>query len=80
MQLNEFMNLYEYQRSMSFIDLGPRSLRFATYSNFFSLETAKPIEAKFYVEPPWDRGMKVCSNGHGHMTNMAAMPIYCKNF
>ena len=27
-QLNEYMNLYEYQRSVSFIDLHPRSLRF----------------------------------------------------
>ena len=31
------------------------------------------------MEPPWDREMKVCSNGPGHMTNMAAMPIYGKN-
>ena len=36
----------------------------------FSLETARPIEAKFHVEPPWDWGMKVCSNGLGHKTNM----------
>ena len=48
------------------------------FSNFFSLETAKPIEAKFHVEPPWDRRTKVCSNGPGHMTNMAAMLIYGK--
>ena len=72
------MNLDEYQRSRSFIELGPRSLRFS-FSNFFSLETARHIEAKFHVEPPWDGGMKVCSNGPGHMTNMAAMPIYGKN-
>ena len=31
-----------------------------------SLETAGPIEAKFHVEPPWDGGMKDCSNGRGH--------------
>ena len=31
------------------------------------------------MEPPWDRGMKVYSNGLCHMTNMAAMPIYDKN-
>ena len=49
------MNLYEYQRSRSFIDLGPRSLRF-TFSNFFSLETVRPIEVKFHMEPPWDVG------------------------
>ena len=27
--------------------------------NFFFLETACLIEAKFPVEPPWDGGMKV---------------------
>ena len=26
---------------------------------FFYLETPWPIEAKFYVEPPWDWGTKV---------------------
>ena len=30
----------------------------STFSNFFSLETAKPIEAKFHVDPPWDGGRK----------------------
>ena len=29
--LNEYMNLYEYQRSRSFTDLGPRSLKFNTF-------------------------------------------------
>ena len=45
---------------------------------YFCSETAGPIEAKFHVEPPWDGGMKVCSNGPGHMTNIATMPIYGK--
>ena len=27
-QINDYMNLYEYQRSSSFTDLGPRSLSF----------------------------------------------------
>ena len=49
------------------------------FSNFFSLEIAWPIEAKFHVEPPWDGRMEVCSNSPGHMTNMAAMLIYGKN-
>ena len=71
------MNPYEYQWPRSFIDLGPRSLRF-TFSNFFFLETCRPIEAKFHVEPLWDGGMKVCSNGLCHMTSIAAMPIYDK--
>ena len=71
------MNLYEYQWSMN-IDLSPRSFRF-NISNAFSFETARPIEAKFHVEPPWDGGMKVNTNGLCHITKMAAMPIYGKN-
>ena len=47
--------------------------------NIFSSETALPIKAKFYVEPPWEGGTKVYVNGPGHMTKMAAMPIYDKN-
>ena len=47
--------------------------------NIFSSETALPIKAKFYMEPPWEGGTKVCINGQGHMTKMAAMPIYSKN-
>ena len=39
-------------------------------SDFFSLETARPIEAKFYEEPPWDWGTNVYTNGPGHMTSM----------
>ena len=49
-----------------------------TFSNIFS-KTAWPIKAKFYVEPPWVGGMKVCSQHLGHMTKMAAMPMYGKN-
>ena len=49
-------------------------------SNMFFSETAWPIKAKFYVEPPWEVGKKAYINGTGHMTKMAAMPIYGKNF
>ena len=31
------------------------------------------------MESPWDEGTNVYSNGPGHMTKMAAMPIYGKN-
>ena len=51
----------------------------STFSNIFSSEITGPIEVKFHVAPPWDGGTKVCSNGPGHMTKMAAMPIYGKN-
>ena len=43
-----------------------------TFSNVFS-ETAWPIKAKFYVEPPWEGETKVYINDPGHMTKMAAM-------
>ena len=47
------------------------------FSKIFS-KTAWPIKAKFYVEPPWEGGKKVYMyiNGPGHVTKMAAMPIY----
>ena len=48
-------------------------------TKIFSSKTAWPIKAKFYVEPPWVGGTKVCSRHLGHMTKMAAMPIYGKN-
>ena len=49
------------------------------FSNIFCSETTGLIEAKFHVEPPWDGGTKIYSNGPGHMTKVAAMPIYGKN-
>ena len=43
-------------------------------------ETAWPITAKFYVEPPWEEGgRKVYINAPGHMTKMVTMPIYGEN-
>ena len=51
----------------------------STFSNIFSSETTGPIKVKFHVKPQWDGGTKVCSTGTGHITKMAAMPIYGKN-
>ena len=48
-------------------------------SNIFFSETAWLIKAKFYVEPPWVGGTKFCSRHLGHMTKMAATPIYGQN-
>ena len=52
--VNEYMYLYEYQRSRSFIDLCD-----STFSNFFSSETTGPIKVKFDLELLWNRGTKV---------------------
>ena len=51
----------------------------STFLNIFSSETSELIAAKFHMEPPLVGGTKVCSNGPGHMTKMAAMPICGKN-
>ena len=50
------------------------------FSKIFSSETAWPIKAEFYVEPPLERGgTKVYINRPGHMTKMAVRSIYGKN-
>ena len=56
------MKLYEYQRSRSFIDLGP-SHSDSIFSNFFSSITSRPVEAEFHVAFPRDEGIEVSSNG-----------------
>ena len=48
-------------------------------SKIFFSETAGPIKAKFYVEPPWVGGTIFCLRHLCHMTKMAATPIYGKN-
>ena len=53
--------------------------RLSAVSNIFSSEAIGPIEAKLWMEPQWVGGVKVPSNGHGHMTKMATMPIYGNN-
>ena len=50
----------------------PSVVRRPQCSKIFFSETDGPIKAKFYVEPP-------CSRHLGHMTKMAATPIYGKN-
>ena len=54
----------------------PSSVVRSQCSNIFFSETAGPIKAKFYVEPPWVGGTIFCSRHLGHMTKMAATPIY----
>ena len=78
-QINEYMKLYEYQRSRSFIDLGPDVSDLNIFVNFFYSLTTWPIEAKFYVESSWDEETKACSNCLGHITKMATMPNMWRN-
>ena len=44
----------------------------SSFSNLFSLEATRLIEAKLHVEPSWDEGMKVstnafCDSHHAHI-------------
>ena len=73
------MNIYDYQMSRSFNDLCRRHSD-QYFQTYFSLETTKPIEAKFYVASSCDEGMKMNINGLCHMIKMADMPIYGGNF
>ena len=49
----------------------------STISKILS-ETAWPIKLKLNVELPWVEGKNVCSLNLGHMTKIAATPIYDK--
>ena len=55
------------------------SVRRPQFSKIFFSETAWPIKAKFYMKHLWEGGTNVYINNPGHMTKMAAMPIYGKN-
>ena len=46
--------------------------------NLFFSKTAGQIKARLYVELPWIGGTKICSWHLGHMTKMAATPMYAK--
>ena len=48
---------------------------------YVCMSTSSPLKplSRFHVEPPWDGGTKVFSNGLGQITKTAAMPVYCTN-
>ena len=52
----------------------------STFSKDFSSETTGPISIKFHMQPLNRGGKKVYIFRPGHMTKMAAMPIYGNNF
>ena len=58
------MNTQCQGHSLTFVQDHSHSI----FSDLLSSETARPIEAKLYMEPQWDVGMKICSNVLGHLT------------
>ena len=74
------MGAYSIGRLRLLSSLRPPSVRRpSTITNDFSSETTGPIATKFHIQAPGPLGKKSESNGLGHMTNMAAVPIYNKN-
>ena len=59
------MNIKGHGHSLTFIQGHSDSI----FSNFVCSETARPIEAKFHVQPPWNVGNEnlfKCSRPHDH--------------
>ena len=76
------MHLCEYQSSRSFIDLGLRSLWLNVCQHFQKTSPLKHLgqfQSNFICSILTIWGSEMCSNNHGHMINMASMPIYGKN-
>ena len=48
------------------------------YQNIVFSETIGPFELKFHVKTPYDKSAKIYTKYFGHMTKMAATPIYGK--
>ena len=73
------VTLFRRAYSIPMLQRPSSSRHHSQFSNIFFSETAWPIKAKLYVEPPWEGGTKACSQHLVHMTKMATMPIYGKN-
>ena len=60
----------------------PKSLILESHQHIKTVfsETTWPIELKFHVKTPYDKLAKICTKYFGHMTKMAATPIYVKTF
>ena len=81
-KLTEVLCFWEknVSRGLSAPALGLYTCIWPLFLNIFSeSETALPMKAKFYVEPPWEGVTWICKNALGHMTKKAAMPIYGQN-
>ena len=49
------------------------------YQNIVFSQTVGPIELKFHVKTPYDKLAKIYTKYFGHVTKLAATPIYGKN-
>ena len=75
------MAISKFQRSRLTFDLSAKSLILESHQYIktaFS-QTICPIELKFHVKTPYDKLAKIYTKYFGHVTKMAATPIYGKN-
>ena len=72
------MAVNKFQRSRLTFDLSAKSL-ILVYLNMIFSQTIGPIELKYNVKTPYAKLAKIYSKYFGHMTKMAAMPIYGKS-
>ena len=75
------MAIYKFQRSRLTFALSAKVAYIVVPSIYSSLvfsQTIGPIELKFHVKTPYDKLAKIYTKHFGHMTKMAAMPIYGK--
>ena len=76
------MAINKFQRSMLTFNFSAKVAHIgvpSTHENIVSSETTRPIELNFHMKTPYDSLAKICTKCTGHMTKMAATPIYGKN-
>ena len=81
-ETNETMAINKFQRSRLTFALSAKVAHIvvqAIYKNIVFSQTIGPIELKFRMKTPYDKLAKIYTTFFGHMTKMAATPIYGKN-
>ena len=75
------MAINKFQRSRLTFDLSAKSLILESHQYIKTVfsQNFDPIELKFHVKTPYDKLAKIYTKYFGHMTKMAATPIYGKN-
>ena len=73
------MAINKFQRSRLTFDLSAKvthNVVQSIYLNIVFSQTIDPIELKFHMKTPYDKSVKIYTKCFGHMTKMAATPIY----
>ena len=81
-ETNETIAINKFQRSRLTFALSAKVAHIVVpsiYWNIIFSQTIGPIELKFHVKTPYDKSAKIYTKYFGHMTKMAARPIYGKN-